>query len=104
MNRFDLEEAMGEMAQLPNDIDTIMYAYADSPIKATEDDILNMLIGVKQLHETRYQKMCYTFEELIKNKTISNKEKEWEHLSDKEKEDRMMEDMKNNPHRDNHMD
>ena len=73
MNRFDLEEAMGEMAQLPSDIEAIMYAYADSPIKATEDDILNMLIGVKQLHETRYQKMWATFEELIKNGTISNK-------------------------------
>jgi len=69
-NRFDLEEAMGEMAQLPNDIDTIMYAYADSPIKATEDEILNMLIGVKQLHETRYQKMWGVFEDLIKNKAI----------------------------------
>ena len=70
-NRFDLEEAMGEIAQLPNDIDTIMYAYADSPIRATEDEILNMLIGVKQLHETRYQKMWHTFEELIKNKVIT---------------------------------
>lgn len=71
MNRFDLEEAMGEIAQTPNDIETIMYAYADSPIKATEDDILNMLIGVKQLHETRYQKMWAIFEELIKNKVIT---------------------------------
>lgn len=71
MNRFDLEEAMGEIAQTPNDIETIMYAYADSPIKATEDDILNMLIGVKQLHETRYQKMWVIFEELIKNKVIT---------------------------------
>ena len=71
MNRFDLEEAMGEIGQIPNDIETIMYAYADSPIKATEDDILNMLIGVKQLHETRYQKMWAIFEELIKNKVIT---------------------------------
>lgn len=73
-NRFDLEEAMGEMAQTPNDIETIMYAYSDSPIKVTEDEMLNMLIGVKQLHETRYQKMWGIFEELIKNGTISNKD------------------------------
>lgn len=65
-NRFDLEEAISGMAQLSRDIDTIMYAYADSPIKATEDELLNMLIGVKQLHETRYQKMWSTLEELIK--------------------------------------
>ena len=69
-NRHDLEEAVGGMAQLSHDIDTIMYAYADSPIEATEDEILNMLIGVKQLHEVRYQKLWSTFEELIKNKAI----------------------------------
>ena len=69
-NRYDLEEAIGGMAQLSHDIDTIMYAYSDSPIKATEDEILNMLIGVKQLHETRYQKMWGIFEELIKQKDL----------------------------------
>jgi len=65
-NRFDLEEAIGQMAQTPNDIETIIYAIGDSPIKHTEDELLNMLIGVKQLHETRYQKMWSTFEEIIK--------------------------------------
>ena len=72
-NRFDLEEAMSEMAQLSSDIDTIMYAYADAPIGATQDEMLNMLIGVKQLHEARYQKMWGIIEELIKNGTLSNK-------------------------------
>lgn len=70
-DRFDLEEAIGQMAQTPNDIETIIYAIGDSPIKHTEDELLNMLIGIKQLHETRYQKMWYTFEELIKNKVIT---------------------------------
>ena len=70
-DRFDLEEAIGQMAQTPNDIETIIYAIGDSPIKHTEDELLNMLIGIKKLHETRYQKMWYTFEELIKNKVIT---------------------------------
>jgi hypothetical protein len=74
MNRFNLEEAMGEIAQTPNDIETIIYAIGDCPIKHTEDELLNMLIGIKQLHETRYQKMWDIFEELIKNGTISNEE------------------------------
>ena len=64
-NRYDLEEAIGQMAQLPNDIDTIIYAVGDAPEPATEDELLNMLIGVKQLHESRYQKMWSTFEELV---------------------------------------
>ena len=69
-DRFDLEEAIGQMAQFANDIDTIIYAIGDAPEPATEDELLNMLIGVKQLHESRYQKMWVTFEELIKNEAI----------------------------------
>ena len=70
-NRFDLEEAIGQMAQFANDIDTIIYAIGDAPDPATEDELLNMLIGVKQLYESRYQKMWVTFEDLIKNKVIT---------------------------------
>jgi len=75
MNRFDLEEAMGEMLATQNDIETMIYAIGDSPIKYSEDELLNMLIGMKQLNETRYQKMWNIFESLIKNGTISNKDK-----------------------------
>ena len=75
MNRFDLEEAIGEMLSTQNDIETIIYAIGDSPIKHTEDQLLNMLIGMKQLHDTRYQKMWNVFEQLIKNGTIANKKK-----------------------------
>jgi len=70
MNRFDLEEAMGQMLATQNDIETMIYAIGDSPIKHTEDELLNMLIGMKQLNETRYQKMWSIFEELIKEKKI----------------------------------
>lgn len=75
MNRFDLEEAMGEMLATQNDIETMIYAIGDSPIKYSEDELLNMLIGMKQLNEARYQKMWNIFESLIKNGTISNKDK-----------------------------
>ena len=73
MDRFDLEEAMSNLHQIGEDIETIIYAIGDSPIKHTEDQLLNMLIGIKQLHDTRYQKMWNVFEQLIKNGTITNK-------------------------------
>ena len=76
MNRFDLEDAMSILHQISEDIETIIYAIGDSPIKHTEDQLLNMLIGMKQLHDTRYQKMWDTFEQLIKNGTISDKNTE----------------------------
>jgi hypothetical protein len=71
MDRYDLEEAMGEMLSTQNDIETLIYAIGDSPIKHTEDQLLNMLIGMKQLNETRYQKMWGIFEQLIKDKKIT---------------------------------
>ena len=70
MNRFELEEAMSNLHQIGEDIETIIYAIGDSPIKHTEDQLLNMLIGMKQLHDTRYQKMWNIFEQLIKNQKI----------------------------------
>lgn len=76
MNRFELEDAMSDLHQIGEDIETIIYAIGDSPIKHTEDQLLNMLIGMKQLHNTRYQKMWDIFEQLIKNGTITNKEKQ----------------------------
>jgi len=72
-DRFELEEAMSNLCQTGEDIETMIYAIGDSPIKHTEDQLLNMLIGMKQLHDTRYQKMWNTFEGLVKNGTISNK-------------------------------
>ena len=74
MNRFELEDAMSDVHQVGEDIETMIYAIGDSPIKHTEDQLLNMLIGIKQLHETRYQKMWNIFEQLIKKGIISNKE------------------------------
>ena len=75
MNRFELEDAMSDLYQIGQDIETIIYAIGDSPVKHTEDQLLNMLIGMKQMHETRYQKMWNIFESLIKNKIILNKER-----------------------------
>jgi hypothetical protein len=71
MNRFELEDSMSNLHQIGEDIETIIYAIGDSPIKHTEDQLLNMLIGMKQLHDTRYQKMWDIFEQLIKEKEIS---------------------------------
>ena len=76
MNRFELEDAMSNLNLVGEDIETMIYAIGDCPIKHTEDQLLNMLIGMKQLHDTRYQKMWDIFEQLIQNGTISNKNTE----------------------------
>jgi hypothetical protein len=70
MNRFDLEEAISNLDQVGEDVETIIYAIGDSPIKYTEDQLLNMLIGTRQLHDTRFQKVLSIFEQLIKENKI----------------------------------
>ena len=57
-----LEQAMGMMSEIQSDIDTIMYAIGDSPRKHTEDELLNMLIGMSQLHQTRYDTLWVEYE------------------------------------------
>ena len=72
MDRFDLEEAMSALYNMGDDIDVILHSYMDARVRPTEDDMANMLIGAKALHNARYQRMWQVFEELIKNGVISN--------------------------------
>ncbi|NDG52775.1 MAG: hypothetical protein EBY39_07105 [Flavobacteriia bacterium] len=52
-----LEEAMGRMNHIEQDIEAMIYAIGDSARQYTEDELLNMLIGMNQLHKTRYEMM-----------------------------------------------
>ena len=73
-DRFDFEESLVELGNICEDIDTILYKYMDSPDPGSEDEIANMLIGIKALHLSRYEKMWALFEELVRDKTISGPE------------------------------
>lgn len=70
MNRFDLEDAMSRMLDTNNEIDDLIYKVGDCPEKPDEDEILNMLIGIKALNDSRYSRMWMIFEKLIENETI----------------------------------
>ena len=81
MNRFDLEDAMSSLYNMSDDIDVILHSYMDARVRPSEDDMANMLIGAKALHNARYQKMWEIFEGLIKTGII----KDCNTLSDCEK-------------------
>tara|TARA_Y100000015_G_C2376438_1_gene82749 strand:+ start:539 stop:865 length:327 start_codon:yes stop_codon:yes gene_type:complete len=61
-----LEEAMGRLNHIEQDIEAMMYAIGDSTRKYTEDELLNMLIGMNQLHKTRYEMMWQEYENFKK--------------------------------------
>lgn len=70
MNRFDLEDSISRMLDIDNELDDIIYKVGDSSERPSEDEILNLLIGVKSLNQARYDRMWMIFEQLIKNGTI----------------------------------
>lgn len=72
MDRFDLEDAMSALHGMGDDIDVILHSYMDAKVRPTEDDMANMLIGAKALHNARYQRMFQIFEQLIKEGVIKN--------------------------------
>ena len=66
-----LEEAMGRANHIQQDIEAMIYAIGDSAGKYTEDELLNMLIGMSQLHKTRYEMMLQEYENFKKG-TVHN--------------------------------
>ena len=57
-----LEEAIGNLNNIQDDIDAVIYAIGDSPKQYTDDELLNMLIGMSQLHQTWYDKLWVEYE------------------------------------------
>ena len=73
MDRFDLEEAISEVFTTNEELEVLVYRIGDSPVTPTEDELLNMLMGIQELNKVRYEKLWNTFETLIANGVISNK-------------------------------
>lgn len=68
MDRFNLENSIASCWNTKNDIELLADSFADKNM--TEDEIINCLIGIAQLHEMRCQKTFDIFEELIKDELI----------------------------------
>ena len=54
-DRFELEEAISEVFTTNEELETLLYRIGDSPVTPTEDEILNMLIGIIELNKVRYE-------------------------------------------------
>ena len=57
-----LEEVIGNLNNIQDNIDALIYAIGDSPQQYTEDELLNMLMGMSQLHQTWYDKLWVEYE------------------------------------------
>jgi hypothetical protein len=64
-DRFDLEQQIMACWNITSDIDTLCEGVLESDM--TTDQIANILLGMKQLYELKFDKMFRTFEELIQD-------------------------------------
>jgi len=62
-DRFDLEQQIMACWNVTSDIDTLCEGVIESDM--TTDQIANILLGMKQLYELKFDKLFRTFEELI---------------------------------------
>ena len=63
------ESDMGDSHNIFNELETILYKVGDAPTQPTEDELMNMLIGVMDLHKVRYEKMWASWNEFQKQNT-----------------------------------
>jgi hypothetical protein len=63
------ESDMGDTHNIFNELETILYKVGDAPTQPTEDELMNMLIGVIDLHKVRYEKMWASWNEFQKQNT-----------------------------------
>jgi hypothetical protein len=77
-DRFDLETEIMSVWSTEQDLDTMLYRLMDSSDgPCSEDDIANMLLGLKELHKSRCLKLWDVFETMIKEKCfVSDNKKE----------------------------
>jgi hypothetical protein len=65
MDRFKLEELLGQLGSLEDDISVVLGRLYDDPKEADADEIANALIGIKTLHKLRLEEVFRTIEHLI---------------------------------------
>ena len=68
-DRFNLEEEIQKVWGTVEDLDTILYRIMDaSEGPPSEDDITTMLMGLKEIHNSRCMKLWDVFETMIRQK------------------------------------
>ena len=67
-DRFDLEEEIQNVWTTEEDLDTILYRIMDAPETPSSDEITTMLMGLKEIHNSRCMKLWDVFETMIHQK------------------------------------
>lgn len=71
MKIFDLEQQIMECWNVVDDIDMLYYHFGDDPKFAgidakAEDEMMNLMLGLKSLYALKFQRMWNSFEEVTR--------------------------------------
>ena len=67
-NRFDLETEIMKVWHTADDLDTILYMLIDAPDDQYQvNTMANMIIGLKEMHNARCQKLMEVFENVLED-------------------------------------
>jgi len=66
--RFDMEQEIFQSWHITDDLNVLHEAVLEKDI--SKDEISNILLGMEQLYNQKFQRLMSTFEELIKNKKL----------------------------------
>ena len=69
-DRFDLEQQILDCWRVVDDL-KLLTEYVMEDSSANTDSISNVTIGLEQLYQIKFDKLFRTFEELIRDKTIT---------------------------------
>ena len=70
-DRFDLEDKIQNVWSTSVDLDSILFRVSDDPNGIlTEDQLANLLIGLKEMHDSRCRELMHVFETMIHDKLI----------------------------------
>lgn len=72
IDRFDLEQEILACWNVTTDLDVFLHRYLDGP-EMSEDDVANVILGIKSLYELKFEKCWNTFEQLLKNGGFTSK-------------------------------
>ena len=56
------EDAICSMKAVKDELEALLYKVGDSPVPPTEDNIMNVIIGMIELHEIRTERLQSAFE------------------------------------------
>jgi hypothetical protein len=70
IDRFQLEDEISALGDVVGELETLLFKIGDSPTRPSEDEIMNMIIGMISLQNTRLERANQTFEHLVKDSKI----------------------------------